>query len=454
MTRPAPGLVSSATLTLAARLAAFGFSLVTNVILARTLGPEGRGVYAVAILVPSIILLLAQFGIGPATVYHLSKRLIDADELIRHATSLALVLGTLSFVLVLGYTRVSGSGHFAGINSLYVVVSCAGLPFMMLTVFLQGILQGEQRFVEFNAVLLSQYAIPTFVLSIATFVLHGGTLGAVMSWTVSNVITTGVAVHYIGPLRRLVPSLRVSVLKPLLRFGLISYLGTLTSFVNYRFDVLIVNLFAGARQVGLYAVGTSLAEVVWYLSNAASIVLAPKVASSDPIEGDRVTEAVSRVIGFLALVAAAVLGVFAPYIVVLFFGRAFAESAWAVWLLLPGIVTFSVGRILSMYLLGRNRLKVDLLASFVGLVLTLMLDFALIPRFGFRGAAIASSVAYTAAMLVDLVWVVRHSTITASGLLIMHREDLRVLQRRIWAIGADALSRRSQVLVRRGNQGR
>ena len=65
-----------------------------------------------------------------------------------------------------------------------------------------------------------------------------------------------------------------------------------------------------------------------------------------------------------------------------------------------------------MYLLGRNRLRVDMIASIVGLVITLALDFALIPAYGFRGAAVASSIAYTVAMLVNLAWVIATRAIT------------------------------------------
>ena len=114
----------------------------------------------------------------------------------------------------------------------------------------------------------------------------------------------------------------------------------------------------------------------------------------------------------------------------MFFGEAFADSAWAVWLLLPGIVTFSVARVLSMYLLGRNQLRIDLLASFVGLVVTLALDFLLIPHYGFRGAAIASSIAYTCAMVVDLAWVTQTSTISLGALLIVRAQDIRILIKR------------------------
>ena len=419
--------MSSASLTLATRLLAFGFSGATNIILARSLGPEGRGIYAVAVMTSAIISLLAQLGVGPANVYHLSKKLIDLDELIGHSTSLALLLGTSCFLIVLGSVVATGSSKVLGVGSTFVVVATAAVPFMLLTAFMQSLLQGGQRFVHFNVVILIQYAAPTFTLITMLLIFRDRTLGAVTSWTVSSAVTALCATYSVVPLTRLSLRLHRATLRSLLRFGLISYLGNVTSFVNYRFDVLIVNLFSGARQVGLYSVGTSLAEVVWFITNAAAVVLAPRVASADASEADRLTEAVARVVGLLTVSAAILLAIFAPLIVVLFFGSAFAESAWAVWLLLPGIVTFSISRILSMYLLGRNRLKVDLAAASVGLVVTLALDFALIPHFGFRGAAVASSIAYTSAMLVNLTWVVRHSTITPVSLLVARPRDARLL---------------------------
>ena len=419
--------MSSASLTLATRLLAFGFSGATNIILARSLGPEGRGIYAVAVMTSAIISLLAQLGVGPANVYHLSKKLIDLDELIGHSTSLALLLGTSCFLIVLGSVVATGSSKVLGVGSTFVVVATAAVPFMLLTAFMQSLLQGGQRFVHFNVVILIQYAAPTFTLITMLLIFRDRTLGAVTSWTVSSAVTALCATYSVVPLTRLSLRLHRATLRSLLRFGLISYLGNVTSFVNYRFDVLIVNLFSGARQVGLYSVGTALAEVVWFITNAAAVVLAPRVASADASEADRLTEAVARVVGLLTVSAAILLAIFAPLIVVLFFGSAFAESAWAVWLLLPGIVTFSISRILSMYLLGRNRLKVDLAAASVGLVVTLALDFALIPHFGFRGAAVASSIAYTSAMLVNLTWVVRHSTITPVSLLVARPRDARLL---------------------------
>jgi O-antigen/teichoic acid export membrane protein len=394
----------------------------------------------VAVLIPALLGLLGQLGVGQAAVYYFRKQLIAADELIGHATSLALLIGLAGYLGLLLYVSFVGGSRFAGIDSHFVLISGTALPFALLTIFLQGILNGAQRFAHFNLVLLVQYASPTVTLTVALLAARGSTTAAVWASTVSTIVTAATAIYLVSRLGRFSLRFRPSTLRQLLRFGLISYLSSLTSFVNYRFDVLIVNLFAGARQVGLYSVGTGLAEIVWYLANAAGIVLAPRVASESSEEADRLTEAVCRVVAFLALIAAAVLALTAPFVVVLFFGEAFAESTWAVWLLLPGIVTFSVARVLSMYLLGRNQLRIDLLASFVGLVVTLALDFLLIPHYGFRGAAVASSIAYTAAMLVDLVWVTRTSTMSSSALLIVRVQDLRTMLQRANAMRVAGLA--------------
>jgi O-antigen/teichoic acid export membrane protein len=425
------GLVSSAGLTLGTRVATFLLSVVTNVVLARALGPEGRGIYAVAVLIPGLIGLLLGFGISPANVYHYSKKLISADELIGTATASALVLGAACYITLFAYIRISGSAYVAGIRSTFLLVSCLAVPFLLQTASLQGLLVGAERFVLYNLTFLSQSAATMAAVILIVVVFRGSTMGAVVAWTLSAAIASAVAAASAGTLGRMSLGLRWATLRRLLGFGLFSYLSSLTSFVNLRFDVLLVNLFAGTRQVGLYSVGTSLAEVVWYIASAAGTVLAPRVAASNSEKADRTTEAVSRVVALLAVMAAIGLGLLAPWVVVLFFGPDFSDSRWAVWLLLPGIVTFSVARVMSMYLLGRNQLRIDLLASFIGFVVTLALDLVLIPRFGFRGAAVASSIAYTSTMFVDILWATRRSTITLRGLLLVRGADVALLVRRV-----------------------
>ena len=227
------GLVGSASQTLITRVAVLALFLVTNVILARSLGPAGRGVYAVVVLIPTVGSLLAQLGVGPANVYYVSRGLIDRDEIVGHSFSLALLLGAASVLIVFGLTRTDAGANFLGVGREYVLIACSAIPFLLLTGFMLGILQGDQRFRLFNSVVLVQYLSLLLGLIIALSVLsQRRLLGAVIAWTISTDVTAVVAALFVSPFARLGLRMNRTTVKALLRFGLLSYLGSLTSAVN------------------------------------------------------------------------------------------------------------------------------------------------------------------------------------------------------------------------------
>ena len=408
----------SASLTYAFRLVLFILSLVTNIILARSLGPAGRGVYAIAVLLPTILTLIASFGIGQANVYYVSRGSLDKKVLVGSSITAAIVLGLATYAVLALVIWLGGRHTLLGVAPRFLLLGGICLPFTLATTFMQGVLHGEKRFVELNIVMLCQTLSLAVMLVILLAVPIDRVTSSVGAWTASSILTGVLAVGLVGQLTPISVAIHLPTIRALLRYGTLTYLGTLTSFVNYRFDLLLVSVFSGATQVGFYAVGAGVAEVIWFLPNSAYIALAPRVAAGAEEESANLSAHATRAILVSAAASAALLAIVTPGAILVFFGRAFGPSVIAVWLLLPGIVTFSGWKIMSCYLLGRNALKQDLTAATAAMVFTLGLDFLLIPRFGFRGAAVASSIAYTIAMLVDLYWVVRRSGLPARKWLI------------------------------------
>jgi len=425
------GLLRAGSLTFLTRLGVFLLSLATNILLARGLGPAGRGVYALALLVSSIMFLIANLGIGAANVYYVGSRIMSAADAVAHAASLALILGGASCLVTFIVVRLFGSVLFPGVGTTEILIASLSIPPMLFVYFVQTVLQGLQRFVHFNLVFVLYNALQTILIALAILVLRAGPFGAVVAWTVSwipAVLGTLVIARSATPITR---GFATRHYRALFKFGAVAYLSNLTNFFNYRFDAFLVNAFAGVRDVGLYAVGYGMAETVWYVSQAAATVLAPQVARSDAAESDRITASTSRMVLGLTLVLSAALALIAPPAIRLLFGTPFAASVWAVWLLLPGVVALAVAKVLSSYLLGRNKLKVDLLAAVAGLVVTIGLDLALIPRYGFIGASIASSIAYAVALTVAAAWTVRHSSINVHELLLITPRDIRMVAGRL-----------------------
>lgn len=431
---PDASLVSvtwAASLTLAFRVALFVLTLIANVILARSLGPNGRGVYATAVLVPTIVALATNLGIGPANLYYVSRGSLDMKRLVASSLAVAVLVGTVAFAVVALAAGPLSQRILMGVEPRYLILGSISIPFALATSYMQGVLHGQRRFVHLNVVLLSQSLTLTALLAILLLVPADRLSASIGAWTASTVLAGLIAVALVAEQTPISLAIHLPTMRALFRYGSLTYLGTLTSFVNYRFDLLLVNVFSGVTQVGLYAVAAGLAEVIWFLPNSVYIALAPQVAAAPENEAAALSAQANRTVLLLAAAAAIVMAAVAPLAIFVFFGPPFARSAAAVWLLLPGIVTFSAWKMMSCYLLGRNMLKQDLLAAASAMVVTLILDLALIPRFGFRGAALASSIAYTVAMLVDLYWVVKRSGLSPHRWLVAVPTDAQPVLARI-----------------------
>lgn len=78
-------------------LAAFAQFLLV-VLIARELGPEGNGFYAMAILIPTLLANFLNLGVGPATVYYVSRGEFNVYQAMAGNVRLALIVATAGVV--------------------------------------------------------------------------------------------------------------------------------------------------------------------------------------------------------------------------------------------------------------------------------------------------------------------------------------------------------------------
>lgn len=102
--------------------------------------------------------------------------------------------------------------------------------------------------------------------------------------------------------------------------------------------------------------------------------------------------------------AAAAVGVAAPFLIPLLFGEDFDGAAGPLALLLPGVVLYAPVTVLVVYLsLRHGRPHLSLAVSVLAAAVTTALAVVLIPRHGVEGAAVASALGYAAGGV--LAWI-------------------------------------------------
>lgn len=373
-------------------------------VIARQLGPSGKGVLALTILVPNVLALFLSGGIGVANVYYAGQRRLDVATLTANSMAFTL-MATLLGIVVIAVIYLSGllQKILPGVPPGLLAISLLGLPFNLLNGYFANLLQGLQQIARINMVNLFQRACTFGLTVLFVLVLHWSLVGAVVAVLLSLISSTTI---FAALLKRRGASFRPRWSRPVMRttlhFGLRGYVANVLQFFNYRLDMFLVNYFLSPSGTGIYSVSVSMAEMLWYLPNAVGFVIFPKAANTSVEVMNRFTPRVFRATLSLTALGAVALAIIGKPFITIVYSPAFASAYVPMLALLPGVVLLGGAKVLTNEIAGRGFPQYNSISSGVSLVLTVILDLLLIPRLGVLGASIASTIAYIAIFFLAL----------------------------------------------------
>jgi O-antigen/teichoic acid export membrane protein len=400
---------------------------VAVLILARALGPTGRGTIAFITVTALVAARLAGLGIGEATAVFVARRPELRGALLTNVVTFMLGSALLAAALACGVLVALGDDRPAGVGaSELTILACATLV-SALGESGYFFLLGRDRIGTVALITATaSWVYPLFLVALWSTV--GLTvLRAALAWTVAESIR---ALAYLGQSIRGVTLARLDsgLIGEAVRFGSRVWVGSLARFLNFRTDQILMGFLASEAALGVYAVAVNASEMLLYLPAAMATALLPVAARADAALRTEQTLGAFRsaaVVTACAVVVAALLG---PLALPLVFGAPFEASVAPFLWLLPGALGFAAIAAFSSALMAGSSPGSSSVGPLVSLVLGVALDVVLIPRFGASGAAAAASAAFLAGGCAALV-VFRHRNPFAWRLLLLpRRSDLNVFR--------------------------
>jgi len=427
---PASGLLSDTAAVMGAQAVALVTGTATAIITARALGPDGRGVLALATLWVGLFALALPMSAGYGFLYHIGQGRISLSRALSNTLTFATLVGVLGIVISCGMALAWGARLVPGVAFTYVLIAALALPAMVFGSTASLCLTGA-GWIKLGALIGALSSLVSVTLCcVLVLGLRLGVTGALWAVTGGAYANSLLLLALVGRRVRLRPALDVRAVISAVRFSLKMHAGFIAQFLNYRLDRFIVNFFLGPAAVGIYGIAVVLSELIWSVPGAVGTALYPRTSSTRR-DSAEVTARACRmsllVVGALC-VGAALLG---PLLIPVVFGQAFAGAVPALWALLPGVFVLTAGKAVSPYLVGHNRPIVGTWGSLASLVVTIALDVALIPRWGIVGAGIASSVAYTTGAIVFVTWYGKMARVSPLRALIPDGRDVMEMIRLI-----------------------
>jgi O-antigen/teichoic acid export membrane protein len=390
---PARGrsLVRAGALTVSVTVAALSFNLVTGILIARALGPAGRGAVTAALAAPPILSWLFEMGVGGAAVYHQARHPEQAAKLI--GTWLAMlsplaVVGVGVGELLLPHLLAAQSDH----TLLLARILMLNVALVFLGDLMYGVVLGDHDFVFFNAMRLLQplLVMTTYLVLWATAALNVTTAVAANAGTAALVIaivtTRVLRRHGLGR-----PS--VALGRTTFWYGLRAHSAQTASLVNTRLDVLIIPAFVAASGVGFYSVASSIASVVMNVSGSIGTIVFPAAAARGLAGRGAVVKSLYATLAIAGLLALS-LGVFARVGVHLVYGSSFDGSVLPLRILLVGAVLYAGAGTVCSGLYALNRPFTAGMAQMGAAAVTVAGLLVFLRVGGIEAAAIVSTIAY------------------------------------------------------------
>ena len=381
--------------TFATRILMIVNSVAAGIIVARWLGAEGVGALAVINVAVATIVQLGSFGLPSSNTYFIAKD--QAHFRAAAINSLIFALG-IGAILALGLNVIASlRPDWFGFVSLELIrIAAISIPFQLITLIGLNILLALGKIKEFN---LLDLAGQSFVLINAVLVLlalRQGLETLVTLNTAASILVSIVVATLLVIFGRAIAQSKwradPSLLRRMIGYGLKFHVSILAGAIIIRADLLVVNHFRGAAEAGVYSVASQFAMLLMLLPGVIATLLFPRVTSEQDARGET-TCLVSRyttLIMFLCCLAAVPFSLLLPWI----YGAAFSDSTKLLLILLPGVYLIGLESVLVQHFSALGLPRAIPLYWVATLALNLVLVFALVPRYGAQGAAIASSISY------------------------------------------------------------
>jgi O-antigen/teichoic acid export membrane protein len=384
-------------LTFATRLLMLLGVIGSSVIVARWLGPEGLGTLAVLNATVALALQICSAGLPSANTYFIARDCRSLGPVWANSVVFALVAGSLLAVGVVLLAEVQPA-IFGGVPANLLAIAAASIPFQLLTLLGLNVLLAIGRIGQLNLIDSMSPAL-ALVNAIVVLIILRSQLTTLVSFnTAAAIVLSLILVWVIARLLARQKERRACrpdfpLLKEVLLYGVKFYVSILAGVVIFRADLLFVNHFRGASEAGVYAVAAQVSFLLMMLPGVIAMLLFPRVASYQDPSGEfaiRVTRHASFVMSIMCIAAAA--GAFA---LPLIYGARFADATIQLLILLPGIYLVGIESVLVQHFTGTGLPVAIPVFWLITLAVNLVLNFALVPSFGARGAALASSLSYS-----------------------------------------------------------
>ena len=318
------GIKSQISNTFISQFVCFLFLSLYSIIIARSLGPELRGVFFLMQSYLAIITVLGSFSLPTIMTVVLSRNEYSLTEVHSAAIIISVLLGVPSIfagLVIFGTTHI-----VASVSLTSAIVYFSSSPLIIYKLMWNGIVLGMMDFKTLNIIAVFDSLTTLIPALIVVALLRYNLAGAMYAFLFSTLISFFVQCLIMKKKYR--PSFHYSnrCLKSIIGLGLKQHLASGIFNLCLRADAFILSALSSPQNIGFYSVAKGVTNNILLTVNPISLVMFPHISSASTEKSKAYTASLFKVILFIGISVSSIFYFVAPIIFRILYGTAYGNS--------------------------------------------------------------------------------------------------------------------------------
>lgn len=364
--------------------------VVLFIILARYLGPEDFGIYSLALSFYMIFSLISNAGLSTLLVKDVARekeiasKYIGSIIVIKSILSIACIILLMFLVWILDYPFKT---------TLAILIYSIALIFSSHMETFSSLFRAYEV-MQYSSLINILRSIIGFSLVLTAVYMHLGLLEIAGAQVLSFVIVFFIFLYFTNKRFVTIKPLFDGMLIKRLLLGALPFLMTGTvSIINAKVDVVMLSKLGSESMVGLYSAANELIFTLYVIPNLLSTAIFPVISRKSKESINSIAEMCnlsSKILITLGVPMGIGILILSPQIIHLIYGQHFIDSIIVLQILsITVILTFSRA-VFSWALTAIDKVNLALIEYIICLVINIVLNTFLIPRYGLIGVSITN----------------------------------------------------------------
>lgn len=370
------------------------FSFIYFIIIARSIGPEKIGDYVSALAYATLFGIFIDIGLSTGLIREIAKKKDQAKTYLQSIISVKLILAIITYLLVLVSIKfLEISGYRPPNLSL---MFWAGIIMVLdsFTLTFYAVFRGLQNLLyESIGTIINKIIV--FIVGILAVKIFGSVtalLWAILIGSLFNVFYVGILLTIKAKIIPL-PAWDKSSFKYLFKLSIPFFIAGIFVAIYGNIDQILLKTLTEEKYAGWYGVAYKLTFALQFIPLAFIGSIYPAYAEYYVTAKEKLKNVFQKAIKYLMIIALPIsLGtiILADKIIIGLYSRAFEASITPLQILIAGLLfiflNFPIGYLLN----ACNKQTIQSINIGIAVVINLVLNLILIPKYTFIGASIAS----------------------------------------------------------------